>query len=152
MLESERWREDLERRFEIYKSQQVELAIKKDKEFETLATRVAIENDEARRQYRVNDLRDENNRQKFEDFDQEFDDVFTRLDETDSKNEDKFNKVNNLLEEKVLILQKQAEASDKHFNLQVEKINREIERMKFDLTDLIDQRQEQMQRTFETEL
>lgn len=51
-----------------------------------------------------------------------------------------------------MILTKQAEASDKHFNLQVEKINREMERMKFDLTDLIDQRQEQMQRTFETEL
>ena len=47
----------------------MELANKKDQEFKTLATRVAVENDEARRQYRVNDLRDENNKQKFEDFD-----------------------------------------------------------------------------------
>ena len=142
----------MERRFDIYKAQQVELANKKNQEFQTLATRVAVENDEARRQYRVNDLRDENNKSKFEDFDQEFDDIFTRLDGTDSKNEDKFNKVNSLLEEKVFILSKQAEASDKHLNLQIEKLNRELDRQKFDLTDLIDQRQEQMQRTFEAEV
>lgn len=151
-LEGERWREDFEKRFDEYKAQQVELAIKVDKNLKTIEKRAQVENDEARRQYRVNDLRDENNKEKFADFDQDFDDVFARLDETDRNIEEKNSRVHSVLEEKFGVVTNQAAASDRHFNMQVEKLNREIERLKFDLTDLIDQRQETMDRMFQTEL
>ena len=62
------------------------------------------------------------------------------MDNSDGKNEEKFSRLNSLLEEKVFMLNNQLSVSDKHFNLQNEKLNRDIERLKFDLTDMIDQK------------
>ena len=41
---------------------------------------------------------------------------------------------------------------ESHMNLSIEKVQRELERLKFDVADQVEQRQEAMQRSFQIEL
>jgi len=59
-----------------------------------------VENEEARRQFRVNDMRDETNKAKFEDLDGDIDDAFARMDEMDKKEEERVTNLSTKFEDK----------------------------------------------------
>lgn len=81
------------------------MAQKNDETFKSIQMRQNVENEEARRQFRVNDLRDETNKAKFEDLDGDIDDAFTRMDEMDKKEEERVNNLSNKFEDKFQLLQ-----------------------------------------------
>lgn len=49
-------------------------------------------------------------------------------------------------------MQRHVDSVEHSLGMNIEKLSREIERLKFDLTDLIEQKQEQMQKNFTIEL
>ena len=56
------------------------------------------------------------------------------------------------MDDKIHMMTDHVDVVEKHLTLQIEKANKEIDRLKFDMIDVIDQRHEQMMKVFEQEL
>ncbi len=98
----------------------------------------AMDQNEAVRQYRVNDKRDENYKRDYDKIMLQIEDVEVNCDEIREIIERTTNKLSQTIEDKSQRIMTSAENSEAHLNLQIEKANREIERLKYELTEQLE--------------
>ncbi len=97
-----------------------------------------MDQNEAVRQYRVNDKRDENYKRDYDKIMLQIEDVEVNCDEIREIIERTTNKLSQTIEDKSQRIMTSAENSEAHLNLQIEKANREIERLKYELTEQLE--------------
>ena len=86
----------------------------------------------------MNDKRDENYKRDFDKIMLQIEDIEVNCDEIREIIDRSTNKLTQTIEDKSLRIITIAENSEAHLNLQIEKANREIERLKYELTEQLE--------------
>ena len=86
----------------------------------------------------MNDKRDENYKRDYDKIMLQIEDVEVNCDEIREIIERTTNKLSQTIEDKSQRIMTSAENSEAHLNLQIEKANREIERLKYELTEQLE--------------
>ena len=142
MLAMEKWSDEFEVRFKDYQDFIEQQKKDGDVRHQKVMTRIETDQEEARRQYRVNDLRDNVNKENLENQDNVNDIIDEQLVEVRELLENTTAKMQESFDDRLTRQQQHAEQTETHLNLQLEKANREIEKLKFELHDQLETKHE----------
>lgn len=147
--ELEKWRIDLEDRLAT-KHAEIQVKFDNDDErFKSFKYSCELEFEHAEKEFKKNDRRDDNNQKTFSENEQERDDLAERCTKLEERLSETKLYLEDRMDDKIHMMTDHVDVVEKHLTLQIEKANKEIDRLKFDMIDLLDQRHEQMMKTFD---